>query len=71
MDEKIKLGNRIKKMRINKKLTRIDLALIASVNYTTLMNIENGKTNPKLETLIRISTYLDVKLREIFSFDDE
>jgi transcriptional regulator with XRE-family HTH domain len=69
MKEKKKLGNRIKELRTMRSLTRYELSMLSMVNYTTLMNIENGKTNPKLETLYRISVFLDVRLKELFNYE--
>ncbi len=69
MKEQKKLGKRIKELRENQKLTRHELSLISMVNYTTLMNIENGKTNPKVETLYRLSVFLDVKMKELFNYE--
>jgi len=63
------VGSKIKELRIKKGLTRHELSLISMVNYTTLMNIENGKTNPKVETLYRLSIFLDVRLKEFFNYE--
>ena len=64
-----RLGNRIKELRNKQGLTRRELSLLSMVNYTTLMNIENGKTNPKVETLYRLSIFLDVRLKELFNYE--
>jgi transcriptional regulator with XRE-family HTH domain len=63
------LGNEIKALRIKQGLSRKELSLISMVNYTTLMNIENGKSNPKVETLYRLSIFLDVRLKELFNYE--
>lgn len=69
MKEQTKLGIRIKDLRGKRGLTRHELSMLSMVNYTTLMNIENGKTNPKVETLYRISVFLDVRLKELFNYE--
>ena len=69
MKEQTKLGIRIKDLREKRGLTRHELSMLSMVNYTTLMNIENGKTNPKVETLYRISVFLDVRLKELFNYE--
>ena len=69
MKEQKKLGNRIKELRAIRGLTRHELSMLSMVNYTTLMNIENGKTNPKVETLYRISVFLDARLKELFNYE--
>lgn len=69
MKEQKKLGVRIKVLREQRGLTRYELSMLSMVNYTTLMNIENGRTNPKVETLYRISVFLDVGLKELFNYE--
>jgi DNA-binding XRE family transcriptional regulator len=67
--ERLRLGRNIKALRIKQQYSRMEFSLIASINYTTLMNIENGKTNPKLETLEKIARFLEVPMKVMF--DDE
>ncbi|MBU1142089.1 MAG: helix-turn-helix domain-containing protein [Firmicutes bacterium] len=67
MNERVRLGNRIKYLRNKKKISRGELSLLSTVNYTTLMNIENGRTNPKLDTLWRLAKFLEVNLKEFFN----
>ncbi|BCR35196.1 helix-turn-helix domain-containing protein [Mariniplasma anaerobium] len=69
MKENIKLGKRITKLRNERKMSRGELSMLSFVDYTTLMNIENGKTNPKLDTLERLSTCLGVTLKELFDYE--
>ncbi|MBE0700910.1 MAG: helix-turn-helix transcriptional regulator [Acholeplasmataceae bacterium] len=69
MKEQKKLGIKIKELREKRSLTRHELSMLSMVNYTTLMNIENGKTNPKVGTLYRISVFLDVRLKELFNYE--
>ncbi len=69
MREKIKLGKRIKHLRSLRDMTRHELSLLSLVNYTTLMNIENGKTNPRLDTLERLSIFLEVTMKGLFDYE--
>ena len=71
MRENIKLGKHIKHLRSLRDMTRHELSLLSLVNYTTLMNIENGKTNPKLDTLERLSIFLGVTMKELFDYDSK
>ena len=70
MKESAKLGRQIKHLRIKAGYTRQELSLLSMVNYTTLMNLENGKTNPKLATLNRLAIFLGVRLKDLFDYGD-
>lgn len=69
MDVQKKLGIRIKDLREKRGMTRHELSMLSMVNYTTLMNIENGRRNPKVETIYRISIFLDVKMKDLFNYE--
>jgi transcriptional regulator with XRE-family HTH domain len=53
------LGNAIKELRKNKKLSQEKLAELAGIRQASLSQIENGK-RPGIETLKRISNALQV-----------
>jgi len=69
MNEHIKLGKHIIKLRNEREMTRRELSMLSLVNYTTLMNIENGKTHPKVDTLERLAMLLGVSMKELFDYD--
>ena len=69
MKEQYKLGEQIKKLRIKEGMKRQELSMLSMVNYTTLMNIENGKSNPTLKTLHRLAIFLGVNMKELFDYD--
>ncbi|MFZ5650449.1 MAG: helix-turn-helix domain-containing protein [Bacillota bacterium] len=54
-----KLGDRIKKVRMDRDMTIIDLAGKAGVTPGLISQIENGQTIPHLETLEKIATVLN------------
>ena len=63
----VKIGSRIKELRINKlKITQEEFAKILGVDRTYLSRIESGKQNLTLNTLIDICSKLDVSLSEFF-----
>jgi PAS domain S-box-containing protein len=65
--EKImKIGEKIKAMRLNKQLKQIDLAKKAHISNTYLSDIELGRVNPSLQTLEKISTALEVDSKLLF-----
>jgi DNA-binding XRE family transcriptional regulator len=67
MDIKIKIGNRIKELRIEKKLTQEELAWEADVDRTYMNHVENGRKNISIKSLEKIIKALDVSISEFFS----
>jgi len=65
MNHRFGLGQRIVLLRHESNLSRHELSLLSTVNYTTLMNIENGRTVPRLETLDRLSKTLGVAVKAL------
>lgn len=63
-----KLGEKIRKIRIAKKLTQEDLAFQAGVDYSYLNEIEAGKRNPSVKRVAELSKVLDTPLKELFDF---
>lgn len=60
-----KLGERIKKLRKEKGLTQEKLAELAKVDPKSIIEIENGKRNPTLRTLNKVSLALKVPLENL------
>ena len=56
----LKVGTRIKKSRIDKKLTQGSLAEQLELSNNYISSIERGNAVPSLETFIRICNALDV-----------
>jgi transcriptional regulator with XRE-family HTH domain len=56
------IGDVIKELRIERKMTQLELAQYAEVTLGTINKLENNKANVTLETLIKI---LDVVGHEI------
>ena len=64
-EEAKKLGENIKKLRIEKNISRIEFARILGVDRSFVSNIEKGKNNPTLSTLSKIASALDVSTSEL------
>ncbi|MEK4565221.1 helix-turn-helix transcriptional regulator [Alkalihalobacillus sp. FSL R5-0424] len=54
------IGNKIKTLRKNKKMTQPDLADKIGVSYTTVSQYETGSRKPSFKALNRIAEALDV-----------
>ena len=66
----IQLGNRIRKIRLEKKLTQAELAERCSCNRNSISMLERGERNPSLEIAIRLAHYLKVPVEDIFQVED-
>lgn len=63
-----RFGTRIKKLRLQKKMSQLELSQKAQLDLTTINEIENGNREPMLRTIWRIANALDKPLKEIFDF---
>ena len=63
------MTNKVKEIRLSKKLTQKQLAEKANVSYSYIQKIENGvRTSPRLEYAIKIAEALEVDLELLFSY---
>ncbi len=62
------IGNIIKERRQSLKVRQLELSELAEVGINTLVAIERGQGNPKLETLLAVLNTLglqvDIKLKD-------
>ena len=59
------IGQTIKALRKDKKLTLTDMSVKTGLSISTLSDIENDKSSPKTSTLNKIADGLDVQLLDI------
>jgi putative transcriptional regulator len=64
------MKNRIKVLRAEKNLTQEELADIIGVSRQTINAIEKEKFDPSLPTAFRISKLFNLKIEEIFNFEN-
>ncbi|MBI2631344.1 helix-turn-helix transcriptional regulator [Candidatus Nomurabacteria bacterium] len=60
-----KLGENLKRLRLKKKLSQGDLSKSLGVDRAYISNIENGRMNPTLSTLEKISKALGISSSEL------
>ncbi|WP_319479106.1 helix-turn-helix transcriptional regulator [uncultured Draconibacterium sp.] len=60
-----KIGENIVRLRDQKGLRQIDLAIELNIDDSSLRRIESGRTNPTIITLKKIADVLKVNLSEI------
>ena len=63
----IKVGSNIKRIRKNKKLSQKDMAKILNIPCSTYSNYENNNREPSAELLKKIAQVLDVDLSNLLS----
>ena len=71
MDVLVLLGNRIRQLRKNLKLTQAGLADKAGLSTNFIALLEKGKRLASVDTLFRISKVLKVELKELFDFPEK
>jgi len=65
------LGERLKTLRENAKITQIKIAELAGTNQSSINRYEKGRTQPPLVTLLWYSEYFNVSLDYIFGRTDD
>jgi transcriptional regulator with XRE-family HTH domain len=65
----IEIGKNIKRLRLAKGLTQVDLAHRCDIEKQNMNRIEAGKNNLTIKSLLKISAALDVNLPELFPFN--
>jgi transcriptional regulator with XRE-family HTH domain len=71
MDERKRLGRRVKDLRRLRKYTQEQLAERVEINPKYLSSIERGEENPTLDLLIRLAKGLQVELYELFQLEPD
>lgn len=59
--------NRLPVLRVERGLSRQDLAKALGINYQTIGYLERGEYNPSLELALRISEFFSLPIEAIFS----
>lgn len=69
-DIKQLIGKKIRKIRVERKMSQMDIAVKAQLHRTYISEIENGKRNIAIESVESIAYALNVPIRDLFIFDD-
>ena len=68
MNGELKLRNRLKEARFEKKLSQSQLAEMVGVSRNTISSIETGQFNPTAKLALILCIALDQKFEELFYF---
>lgn len=63
------IGEKLKRLRLRKKISLVDLGKHTGLSPSMLSQLENGRLVPTLPTLTRIAMVFDVGLEHFFSED--
>ena len=64
-------GERLEELRKDKGLTQDELGAILEVSGKTISHYENNLTNPKVDTLLKMSVLFDVSTDYLLGFIDD
>jgi transcriptional regulator with XRE-family HTH domain len=67
----IKVGANIKKLRNLRNYTQVKMAEILKITQAAYSKIEKDETDIALKRLVQIAEILEVKLADIFKFDEK
>jgi DNA-binding XRE family transcriptional regulator len=62
------LGRKVKGLRISLEMTQAELADEAEIRRALVSDIERGKANPTLDSIVRLATALGVETAELLNF---
>jgi transcriptional regulator with XRE-family HTH domain len=65
MDELRQIGKNIRKYRLKRNLTQLDLGAACGFEESSIGRLETGKTNPTIKTLLTIANALNVTLSDL------
>lgn len=68
MDRRRLVGERIRELRAERRLSQERLAELASANPTYLSSVERGKENPTLDFLLKLADALQVELVDLVNY---
>ena len=65
MDIRVRLGNRIKSIRLEKKISQEKLAHLSDLDRTYIQSIEKGDRNLSIATIEKISNAFNIQIHEL------
>lgn len=65
------MKNRIEELRVTKEIRQDELAGMLGVSRQTISSLENGRYNPSITLAYRIAKLFEMKIEEVFLFEEE
>ncbi|MFT7155890.1 MAG: transcriptional regulator with XRE-family HTH domain [Parvicella sp.] len=66
MNIQVKFGQKLKELRLEKRLTQEKLAHLAEIDRTYLPGIEKGERNVSLSVIDKLSKALNIEVKDFF-----
>lgn len=61
------LGIKLKNLRVSRKLTLVELSKMSGVGKSTISDIENGKINPSISTIEKLTSSMNIDSSLLFT----
>ena len=65
------MKNKIEKLRKEKGILQDDFAKLMGVSRQTISSLETGIYNPSIFLAYKIAKYFNMKIEEVFEFEEE
>lgn len=65
----LKIGERIKQLRMEKGISQQQLAAALDYEKSNMSRLESGRINPRIATLQKVANVLNVSLAELVSVE--
>ncbi len=65
------MKNRVEEIRTLRGIRQDELAKALEVSRQTISSLENGRYNPSIQLAFKIARYFDMKIEEIFIYEEE
>ena len=65
-NEVLQFGNKLRDVRLKKKLSQGDIARILGVHRSYISGLERGRRNPSLLTVHKVAKALGVSVNDLF-----
>jgi putative transcriptional regulator len=63
--------NRLEEIRKKTRINQEELAASLEVSRQTIGSLENGRYNPSITLAFKIARFFDMRIEEIFIFEEE
>lgn len=71
INEYIKIGNRIKQLRIEKGYTQKEMAALSEISYSTYSNYENNNREPSMKQIEKIAKALNISTEDLLGYTNK
>lgn len=65
------MKNRVEEIRTIRGIRQDELAKALEVSRQTISSLENGRYNPSIQLAFKIAKYFDMKIEDIFIYEEE